>query len=185
MKLTHEEIKERLPEYFREEDIPEEIKAHIDSCADCREEFLFLAGLREAGAAGIHENADLFFKTLPRKVRISLKGRKTRRNLLFRFASAAALIVIIIAIGYFHQPKTPEETYPSSDPFSYQFTDLSWIRENDIPSIADTLESNGAYAGEKNPFEYSYHKELVSLSSENIKSFVETLDSKQKKGGVS
>lgn len=176
MKLGHEEIKERLPEYIREGLIPDEVKAHLKTCKECRQEVSLLQALNEAL---VPEPGDMFFETLPQRVRMSLKEKK--RSIFFRLAPAFALIALVVAIGYIYSvipiPTTDEEIM-FTDPFAFQAYDISDLSEDDVPLISGAIEEDEIYLSD----ETGYLREFAYLSSEEMDDFYDKLIIKN--GGV-
>ncbi len=105
MRFSHEDIKEKLPEYIRETHMPDEVEAHLKECCECREE---VSLLRELHDMPVPEPGDMFFETLPQRVRVSLKDKK--KSLFFRLAPVFALIALVVTAGYiYYMIKTPDK----------------------------------------------------------------------------
>ncbi len=177
MRLNHEDIKERLPEYIKEAAIPDEVKTHLGKCIECSQE---LSLLRALNKATVPEPGNMFFETLPQKVRISLKRKK---GFLLRLAPAFALIVVAVAAGFiYHMTSEPhlDNGFLLSDPFASQVYDLSYLEPEDIPSISETIHENELYITD----ESSFIKEFASLRSEEMEDLYEALKIINSNGGV-
>jgi len=177
MKLNHEDIKERLPEYIRAEAVPAEVKAHLEKCIECSREISLLQALNEAA---VPEPGNMFFETLPQKVRISLKRKK---SFLLRLAPAFALIAIAVAAGLiYYMTSEPhfDNGFLLSDPFASPVYELSGLSPDDLPSISDTIQDEEIYLSEGTPFQW----EFAALSSEEMKDLYENLKIKKENGGV-
>ncbi len=177
MKFSHEDIKEKLSEYIKGGLVPDEVRTHLKTCKECSQEVSLLRALNEVS---VPEPGDMFFETLPQRVRASLHEKK--KSIFFRLAPAFALIVLVVITGYIYNlTKTPEVDEVSfSDPFAPQVYDLSGLITDDIPSIADTIDDNEIYL----PEETSFLREFASLSSEELEDLYEALNIKKENGGV-
>lgn len=177
MRLNHEDIKERLPEYIKEAAIPDEVKTHLGKCIECSQELSLLQALNKAT---VPEPGNMFFETLPQKVRISLKRKK---GFLLRLAPAFALIAVAVAAGFiYHMTSEPhlDNGFLLSDPFASQVYELSGLSPDDLPSISDTIQDEEIYLSEETPFQW----EFATLSSEEMKDLNENLKIKKENGGV-
>lgn len=177
MRLNHEDIKERLPEYIKEAAIPDEVKTHLGKCIECSQELSLLQALNKAT---VPEPGNMFFETLPQKVRISLKRKK---GFLLRLAPAFALIAVAVAAGFiYHMTSKPhlDNGFLISDPFASQVYELSGLSPDDLPSISDTIQDEEIYLSEETPFQW----EFATLSSEEMKDLNENLKIKKENGGV-
>jgi len=177
MKLNHEDIKEKLPEYIRAEAVPDEVKTHFEKCIECSQEISLLQALNEAT---VPEPGNMFFETLPQKVRISLKKKK---SFLLRMAPAFALIAVAVVTGFiYHVTSKPhlDNGFLFSDPFASQVYELSGLSPDDLPSISDTIQYEEIYLSEETPF----HWEFAALSSEEMKDLNENLKIKKENGGA-
>lgn len=177
MKLNHEDIKEKLPEYIRAKAVPDEVKTHLEKCIECSQEISLLQALNEAV---VPEPGNMFFETLPQKVRISLKRKK---GFLLRLAPAFALITVAVAAGFiYYMASEPhlDNGLLLSDPFASQVYELSGLSPDDLPSISDTIQDEGIYLSKETPFQW----EFAALSSEEMKDLNENLKIKEENGGV-
>ncbi len=178
MRFSHEDIKEKLPEYIREGLIPDEVKAHLRECKECSQEVSLLWTLNKAS---VPEPGDMFFETLPQKVKASLNEKK--KSVFFGLAPAFALIALVVVAGYiYYMMKIPQEDegFLFSDPFAPQVYDLSGLNADDIPSIASAIKEDEIYFPEETPF----LREFASLSSEEMEDLYEALNIEKEKGGV-
>lgn len=176
MIFNHEDIKQRLPEYIREGLIPDEVKAHLKTCSECREEFSLITELNKLS---VPEPGNMFFETLPQKVRISLRKKK---SIFFRFAPAFVLIALVVVAGYLYHITTisqVEEGFLFNDPFAPHVYDLSDLSADDIPSIAGAIEEDKVYSTE----ETTFLGELASLNSEEMEEFYKSIKIIQKSNG--
>lgn len=130
--------------------------------------------------APVPEPVDMFFDTLPQKVRMLLKEKK--KSIFLRLAPVFAVIVLVVITGYIYNlTKTPEVNEVSfSDPFAPQVYDLSGLNADDIPSIAETIEGDEIYLSE----ETSFLREFAFLSSEEVEDLYEVLNIEKENGGV-
>ena len=178
--LSHDDIKERLPEYIKEGIMPGEVKAHLESCKECRDELSILQLLKETS---VPDPGAMFFETLPQKIRMLIKEQ--RKSMFFRrLVPAFALIALVIAAGYIYHitNKTPLDDWSLfSDPFASQVYDLSGLSADNIPSIADSMEDDEAYLPSG---ETTFMGEIASLSEKEIELLYDNLETKDKKGGI-
>lgn len=177
--LGHEDIKERLPEYMKEGVMPDEVKAHLESCKECRDELSILQSLKEIS---VPDPGAMFFETLPQKIRMSLKEQRKSMSLR-RLVPAFASIALVIAVGYIYYMtnKTPLDDWSLfSDPFASQVYDLDELSADNIPSIADSMEEE-AYLPSG---ETTFLRELAALSEEEMELLYDNLKTKDNKGGI-
>ncbi len=178
--MNHDNIKEKLPEYIKEGIMPEEIKAHLESCKECRDELSILQSLKETS---VPDPGAMFFETLPQKIRMSLKPEKNK-SIFARLVPAFASIALVIALGYIYQMtnKTPLDDWPLfSDPFASQVYDLDELSADNIPLIADSMEEDEAYLPSG---ETTFLGEIASLSEEEMELLYDNLETKDNKGGI-
>ncbi len=180
MRLSHEAVKEKLPEYINEGTMPDDIKEHLNTCTECSQEASILKVLL---ADQVPEPGNMFFETLPRKIRASLGEKK--KGFFLRLAPVFALIALVVIAGYMYKtmttstPVIDEDIYFSS-PFTDQTYDLSYLDPEDIPSISETIDENELYITD----ESSFIKEFASLSSEEMEDLYEALKIVNSNGGV-
>ncbi len=180
MRLNHEEIRGKLPEYLKESSLPDEIKEHLKTCTECSEEVSLLKTFNQSQ---VPEPGDMFFETLPQKVKVSLREKK--RNPLLKLAPVFTLIALVVISGYMLKTvitgtQVIEEAMYSSDPLSTESYDLSGLDPEDIPSISENIDDNDIYIAD----EPSFIMEFVSLTAEEIGALYEVLNIENHNGGV-
>lgn len=177
MRFSHEDIKEKLSEYIKGGLIPDEVKAHLKACKECCQEVSLLRALNETS---VPEPGDMFFETLPQRVRASLHEKK--KSIFFRLAPAFALIALVVLAGYIYQLKTPrvDEEFSFIDPLVPVAYDLSSLVEDDLPLIDDPYEDEEVNVSDETIFtgEFAY------LSSGEMEDLYEVLDIEEENGGV-
>lgn len=191
MKSGHEDIRELLPEYMKgslPEDLRLCVEGHLKGCQDCRDELMLIS---EIAMIDIPDPGELFWKTLPQKVRASVKeGRKDRFSLKRLFlrplSLAAAVSIILLTVFTFRDTRIevkPYFYYVSNDPFAISLQDYSSLAERDIPLITEESEADGLDLRTRSHAMYSYHIDIASLSSGEMDSLYEALKNKQHNGG--
>jgi len=177
MKLNHEDIREKLPDFIKSGLIPDEVKAHLDICKECGHEFSILKALTEVP---LPEPGGMFFETLPQKVRASLKEEK--KGILSRLVPAFALIALVVLAGYIYQMRTPvlDEGFSFIDPLAPVAFDLNSLSEEDLTLIDEPLEGEEIYLADEIPF----LSELAYLSSDEMEDLYEELGIEKENGGV-
>lgn len=189
MKLAHDELKEILPDYLRgsmSEDVRKNLRAHVDECQDCEADLLLLSDIIDADS--VPDPGELFFKTLPQRVRALAQ---TERRVRFSFKSlflrpvaiAASMAVITLAI-YLFKDKTDigDASLFFKDPLTVTMLDYSSIPENDIPIIDEYVDLDSSTLGYKG-IGHGYYIDIASLSSKEAEGLVETLKKEQANGG--
>ncbi|MEK6527325.1 MAG: hypothetical protein AABZ36_00360 [Nitrospirota bacterium] len=168
--LGHDDIKEKLPEYIRDGFMPEEVKAHLESCKECSEELSILQSLKEIS---VPDPGAMFFETLPQKIRMSLKPEK-KKSIFARLVPAFAVIMLVAAISYIYRVMpipTADEEIMFTDSLAYREYDISDLSEDDVPFISGVADEDRIYMSD----EASYLREFAYLSSEEMESFYEGL----------
>ncbi|MBI5640195.1 MAG: hypothetical protein HZA17_07215 [Nitrospirae bacterium] len=192
MRLTHEEIKGLLPEYAGaslSKEMMSDMQEHINGCEDCREELSLLAQLADEE---VPDPGELFWKTLPKKVRLSAEEEKAARpsfwSYLFRpMPAASAVLVALLVIVYMNTYTSVKNLDMAVDPYINESATEVVMNESDITE-ADMYQVTQQVIGEElaehpEDFqEYSYYREVAMMSSEEIDSFYEALK-KEEKGG--
>lgn len=189
MKSGHDEIKGLLPEYLKGS-LPEyawsEIEVHLKDCKDCRDEMFFIS---ELIAVEVPDPGELFWKTLPLRVRVSVKGKTVNRfslkTLFFRPLSIAATMaaLLLMILVYTKRDEMPGQYNFFRDPLTVSSLEYGDLTEKDIPLITERSEvdmlalHSESYAG------YSYHTDFASLSSKELDGLYEALKKEQKIGG--
>ncbi len=190
---NHESIKERLPEYLfktlsdKEKD---EMQWHLKGCHECGEELTLLT---EINGLDVTDPGELFWSTLPQKIRTHAKDRQKSRFIpagLFSPLSLAALLLLIaivlsplaynnLSVDYYYDPLF-------ADPFEESSLDYASIDEEALISFSEGLIVNGdtidQYVSSYDTD--SYHKELSSLRSEELNRLYKALEALNKNGGV-
>lgn len=184
MRSTHEDIKQRLPEYASSGSLPEGIKKHIEECPECREELSIVKTLLEAEAP---EPDETFFKTLPAKVRLSLgeKDSKDKPPAFLRLIPAFLLIALLTLGGYFisKERAVPGADVVFSNPLSPETMDFSALSEEDIPSPSDLFSDlEETPLSEHSPLALSFRGEIASLDAEEMEGLFEALNETNGKG---
>ncbi len=189
MKLGHDDIKEMFPEYLKG-DLPEKIKndveVHLKDCQDCRGELSFITELVNID---VPDPGDLFWKTLPHRVKGAVEKKRDSRFslkiLLFKQLPVAATIAVLffLIFTYAKKEEMPELNPFFKDPFTVSVLDYSDITEKDIPLITDPLTIDELYLHSEDLMEYSYYMEFASLSSRELGSLYEALNREQQIGG--
>ena len=102
MSFSHDEIREMFPEYLSgslSEDARNAIEVHLRDCSACRSELSMMSELVSIDAP---DPGNLFWETLPQKVKGLAKEKKAHRfsveSLFFKFVPAAAVIAILLAL---------------------------------------------------------------------------------------
>lgn len=190
MRLSHDEIREMIPEYLRgalSADRRVCFENHLSGCKDCRSE---LSLITELSKEEVPDPGELYFMTLPQKVKIAVKEETkgfSLRALLFRFSPAAAAIVTLllltIALTYIKKKESPEFDPYFKDPLMIGVLDYSGVTERDIPLGEERIAIDESFVYPENSFGYSYYREFASLSSEEMESLYEALKKEEKSGG--
>ncbi len=189
MRSGHNEIKEMLPEYLKGS-LPEktrnDVEAHLKDCQDCRGELSFITELVNVD---VPDPGDLFWKTLPHRVRGVVEKERANRfslkTLLFRplpVVSTIAALLLLIFI-YAEKKEAPKLNLFFKDPLTAEVLDYSDITEKDIPLITEELTDDEFYLSSENFTEQSYYREFASLSSRELDSLYEALKKEQQTGG--
>lgn len=189
MRLDHDRIKEMIPEYLRgslPQEVRKNIEAHLKDCEECRGELFFIAELVKVD---VPDPGELFWKTLPQKVKTAVEEEKINRvsikSLLFRpLPVAVAIMGLVLLIFVYAKKKEITGVDPFfKDPLTASVLDYSDITERDIPLITERLIVDESYLYPENFIEYSYYREFASLSSKEMTSLYEALGKEQKRGG--
>ena len=192
MRYIHEEIKEFLPDYlngFLSEEERNDIETHLKDCSDCKEEILFISEIRKVD---VPDPGDLFWKTLPRKVRgesAQKKERKFSLSSFFRPVPAFVTIMlfaVVITTSVFIVMERGMELDPFfEEPLAYSILDSNGISEDDMPAII--VEWSDDITMEEEIVEdyslYSYHMEIAYLNQEEFESLFKALKSEERKEG--
>lgn len=189
MKLRHEEIMEMLPEYQRghvNSDIRNDMEMHMKECQDCRDILSLISRLQRIE---VPDPGDLFWKTLPQKVRVSVEKPKVHRfsvkAVLFGPLSIAVTAVILIFIFFAHTNKkvADENDLLINDSFDEAIMDYSNFNERDIRFATNEVLGR-ELSGKSDDFaEYAYDEGLDVLSEKDLNSLNEVLKREQQAGG--
>ncbi|HYA26689.1 MAG TPA: hypothetical protein VEE82_01700 [Thermodesulfovibrionales bacterium] len=188
MKLSHDEIKEMLPDYAvgsLPSDVMDTVKVHLGECRDCWETVSLLTELREVEAP---DPGDLYWETLPQRVRISsTQGRSLRssmRSLFATFLPATAVMAILIVLVamHFQRKETPRLDFLFKDPLASSTINYGDITEKDIPLVTESLPVDEVYPNIYRA-DYGYYTELASLSPDEANRLAEALERRHETGG--
>ncbi|MCL5022119.1 MAG: zf-HC2 domain-containing protein [Nitrospirae bacterium] len=189
MKSGHE-IRESLPGYLRGS-LPEkergEVSVHLRECEECRAE---AAVLEELLSVEPPDPGELFWSTLPRRVRLSTEEKKGRSSPVFAFGfkglfAAAAFAVVLLIVFSYRLRRVGEMSSGDlffHDPLSASVSDYSGVTESDIPPITAELKDEGLYLHSGDLMEESYRNEVASLNGQEIESVYEALGKEGRKG---
>ena len=189
MHFNHDEIREMFPEYLKGSlsvDKRNAIEVHLRNCSECRSELSLISELVSIDAP---DPGNLFWITLPQKIKESVKEKKSRRflgkSLLFRFVPvAAALAVLLVFLLTVTKRNGVYELDPYfNDPFTISYFDYSDLTEEDTYLLTEQTVGDALYSDPEDIMEYSYHREFASLSSEEMDSLYEALKTEQTRGG--
>jgi len=189
MRYTHDEVRGMLPDYLNgrlKKDAADEIGAHLDDCAECREEVSILSALK---GMDIPDPGDLFWNALPQKIGKIATERKGRFfEWLFRPVPVmVSLLLLIMTLTFSYillrTTDTNEIDPLFEDPLAYSSIEINGITEDDVLYLlAQEMEGEDLeiYIEEYDP--YSYHIDVASLSSAELQGLYEALQ-EQTKGG--
>jgi hypothetical protein len=190
MKSGHEEIKEMLPGYLGgslpDEGLNLQVEAHLKECGECRDDLAFLA---EILSVEVPDPGELFWKTLPGKVRLTAEAetRKghTMRSLFRWLPVPVAVLLLLLALTYTYMSRKEMQGQDLvfKDPLTASVPDYSDITENDILQMTVQLADDELYLPRENLAGYSYHRELASLNSGEVESLYEALRRERQSGG--
>jgi hypothetical protein len=176
MKLKHDELKEKLPDYITGSVAGDEtlvIESHVQECEECSEELELLRALLAGGA--VPEPEAFFFDSLPDKT-VSAMREKRRMGLFARLVPAlAALGLVVLAVFLYRDSGTWRQV---DDPLALEAVEYSLISYEDVPKIAVSpgeieviADETGYFAGD------DYDEYLFFLEDEELDSLNESLDS--------
>lgn len=188
MKLGHDEIREMLPEYLRDSlgsDVKSAFEAHLKGCKECRDEAVLIRGLL---AVETPDPGDLYWKTLPRKVRLSAGEEKIRRfspKSFFRWLPAAATVALLflIVFTFVQKKEAPMRDPLFKDPLAASTLDLSDITEREITMSAERFEAEELPISIEDLTDYSYHREFAYLNSKEMERLDEALKQEGEREG--
>ena len=189
MSFSHDEIREKFPDYLSGSLSEEErnaIEVHLRDCSACRSELSMMSELVSIDAP---DPGNLFWETLPQKVKGLAEERKGHRfsvkSLFFKFVPAAAAIAIFLALFFTGKEQNGlyESDIYSDDPFMTTYQEYNGLEEEDIYLLTEQTTGDELYVESDDLMEYSYHEEFASLSSEEMNSLYEALETEQTRGG--
>ncbi len=188
MKSDHEEIKGLLPEYVRDflsGTSKSRVAFHLKDCPDCQEEVVILSGMVDSEAP---DPGELFWATLPRKVKIAVGSRKEGFSPRYLFgglpaAAVAALLLFAVLSSPVKKTETGGQDLMFTDPLTVSTIDYTDITERDIPRISSRLTDDELYLPHQNFTGRSYYREVASLSSREMDSLYEALEHESRAGG--
>jgi len=192
MRSGHEEITELLPEHLKgslPRELGNEVQAHLEGCEECRNEVSFL---REIVESEVPDPGDLFWQSLPRRVRLTIEEKKKqRKRFLLGFlgrrlpVAAAIALALLLTLTYIYPFKDKASVQDPffKDPLTASVSDYSDATEKDIPLIAEEITIDESYLPRENYLELSYHKEFASLSAGEMESLYEVLKEEHQSGG--
>jgi hypothetical protein len=187
MKSGHEGTREMLPDYLRgnlTEELRIKVETHLKGCRDCMDELSFLT---ELVRIEVPDPGDIFWKTLPQRVKGEIGEENARRFslrsfLLKPFPIAATIVAAFFLIFTYIKKKEVSESDPTFiAPLTASVLDYGDITEKDIPLITEQPAVYELFA--ENLTEHSYHREFVSLSSKELEGLYEALEKEQERGG--
>lgn len=189
MKPVHDRVQELIPEFLNgslSEAGLKDVEEHLKECPECSETVNLL---RSIALSEVPDPGDLYWNTLPQKVKVSVREQERRRfgfSALFSpfriGAAAAALILITVTSFVLFKNKPAAPDLIPSDPFSAAVVDYSAITADDIPLITEQLPIAELETYSPEPIDSSYYREFASLSARELESVYESLK-EQNAGG--
>jgi predicted anti-sigma-YlaC factor YlaD len=188
MKMDHNKIKEMLPDYLHggtSAELTSLILTHLDECRECSDELDAISGISQLN---VPDPGDLYWKTLPQRVRATVEEKRDRLpfySAFLRLLTAVVAAVVIITFVYLFTTGKDSSFFDPSydDPFTEVYIDYAELNESAIPSISIELADNDLFMNGDMYGEYSYHYELTSLSSDELDILGNQLTEIQKIGG--
>lgn len=180
MVSSHYDIKEKLSECIKGGLLPDEVKEHLKTCSECREDAFIIKAIHKDH---VPDPGGMFFETLPQKVKASVHFRK--RNNISRFATAFALIVLLVTLvtaGYFYHSVSisgTDEVYAFNDPLSQPVYDLGSLHPDDVPLIDELIGEVEIFLDES-----SFIMEFAYLDADEIEGLFKALGNNRINGGV-
>jgi hypothetical protein len=189
MSFSHDEIREMFPEYLRgslSEEGRDTIEVHLRDCSACRAELSMMSELVSIDAP---DPGNLFWETLPQKVKGLVKEKKAHRfsmkSLFIKFVPVAAALAVLLVVLLRDTERNglyELDTY-YLDPFTVTYQEYNGLTDEDIYILTEKTAGDELYIESDDFMEYSYHGEFASLSSEEMNSLYEALKTEQTKGG--
>ncbi len=186
--MDHNEIRELLPDYLNGKisaELTALIQTHLYECRECTDEFEAISGISQLN---VPDPGDLYWKTLPQKVRATVEEKGDRLPFYSAFLKPlTAVVVTVVMITFVYIFTSGNETMffdPAyNDPFTEEYIDYTELNESAIPSISIELADNDLFMNGDMYGEYTYHYELTSLSSDELDILRKQLTEIQKIGG--
>jgi len=187
MKLSHDEIGNLLPEYHRgllHLDEMRSVTEHLSNCAVCTDT---LSLLRKFSEDRVPDPGDLFWNTLPVRIRVMSAEQKRpglfEKMLALSLPVAAAVALAIIATIVLRPGDRMSQGYDPffRDPLEYSLLEFEDFSERRIGPPGEGLSAVEADLLE--PADFSYHREFMSLSSTELGRLCRTLSEKDQEGG--
>jgi hypothetical protein len=188
MRSGHEEIMELLPEYLMDTlpgDMRGKVESHVKDCRDCRDEMAFLTEIVNVEAP---DPGDLFWNTLPRKVKLTVAEKQQAFSLKYLFgglpvAAVAALLLLSLISTPVQRKDMAAQDIIFKDPLTASVLDYGDITEKDIPQITAPFTNDALYLPLENFTGHSYDREVASLSSKEVENLYEALERERRMGG--
>ncbi|OGW31572.1 MAG: hypothetical protein A2X59_12130 [Nitrospirae bacterium GWC2_42_7] len=187
MSSVHDEIQELINIYLKgneSKEIKDKVESHLRECKECRDELAVISELRKVE---VPDPGDLFWNTLPKKIRITAgeekPGRFSFKKLFFSplpFASVVMILMLLI-LSQTRNKNINEETF--NDPLSASNMDYSDLNEEDIPLFVNNLLLDENYSLHEDISGNSYHSEFASLDAKELESFNDALKNEGLHGG--
>ena len=181
----HDEVRSLLPEYrggSLEAGKAGEVENHLRECRACRQA---LSGIEILARVEVPDPGEAYWGALPLRVRAATLAPPPSR-FLFRWAvpAAAALIAVLV---FTLRPGEERLSWDPlfHDPWSATVLEYRHLTEGDIPNLIESGEGAVRFTGHEHFTGYSYIREMVSLSSEELQGLDAALDRQQSKGGTS
>lgn len=186
---NHDEIRSILPEFRSgslDAGMSRSVEEHLRECGECRQA---LAGIEALAGIAVPDPGDFYWRALPLRVRAAALEPKEPRfswAFLFRWSvPAAAGLVAILAFALWPGGGRPAWDPLFHDPLAAPILEYRHLAEKDIPYLIESGDDGRALTGHENLTGYSYLREVVSLSEEELRGLGEALERQRQKGGAS
>ena len=191
MKYSHEELREKLPDFAlgaASEGERSALELHLKECPDCRAESDLISEMLKSDVEG---PGDLFWKTLPQRVKLEVRGKNDRssqgsffRRVLPLTAVAGVLIAVVFSyVLYGNKRAAVEPDFFFSDPLSATVFDYSVLEEKDIPVMTEDIGVRDVYQAPESISGYGYYRDFVSLNEREMQRLAESLQEDDNRGG--
>jgi len=187
MKSEHNRVMAQLADYLHgnlDETARTVVDRHLSECNECREELAVLKTLQDLE---VPDPGELYWKTLPQRVRVTVEERRRRPlSILESFfrplsVATAALLIVVSLLLYMKVFRDGGFDPLFEDPLAAESIDYSEIPESAIPPIRVAgyePDGNGGYS-----YDYSFYEDLETMGPEELDSLLKTLDGNQYYGG--